>query len=59
MSQKGDFYQPQWFNVTLPEPQAVSRIVLYWEDAHAEEYCINLVKSSPFGCQTQLIKLTG
>lgn len=31
---------PQWLEITLPEPQVVNGIVLKWETAHAREYCV-------------------
>ena len=36
-------YEPrQWFEITLPTPQVVDRIVLIWEDAYAEEYSVRV-----------------
>jgi hypothetical protein len=38
------FYEPQWFKITLPAPQAVDRIVLKWENAYATKYCVNVLE---------------
>lgn len=39
-----DFHEPQWLTITLPAPQVVSRIVLKWEAAYAEEYCVEVTQ---------------
>jgi hypothetical protein len=39
-----EFYEPQWFEITLPDFQVVNRIVLRWENAYAAEYCITVIE---------------
>jgi hypothetical protein len=31
---------PQWLEITLPQPARVNRIELRWEQAYATEYCV-------------------
>jgi hypothetical protein len=38
-----DWYDPQWLEITLPDPQIVNRIVLKWEIAYAREYCVTVI----------------
>ena len=37
-SEKGR--DPQWLEITLPQPARVDRIELRWEQAYATEYCV-------------------
>jgi len=38
-----EWFDPQWLEVTLPEPQTVNRVVLTWEEAYATEYCVSVL----------------
>ena len=38
-----EWFDPQWLEVILSEPQDVNRIVLEWEKAHAEKYCVSIL----------------
>jgi hypothetical protein len=38
----GPWEDDQWFDITLPEAQTVSRIQLEWEAAYARKYCVIL-----------------
>ena len=37
-----DWSDPQWLEITLPGLQVINRIVLKWENAYAEEYCVTV-----------------
>jgi len=39
-----DWEDPQWLEIALPTPQVVNRIVLKWEQAFAEEYCVTVAQ---------------
>ena len=34
---------PQQFDITLVKPARVDRIILRWEEAYAEEYCVFII----------------
>jgi len=57
------WFDPQWLEITLPESQVVSRIVLKWEAAYAMEYCVSTlpvyalnVKSRDIVSQTLMLR---
>ena len=35
--------EPQWLKVTLSSPAVIHRVVLRWEKAYAEEYCVTII----------------
>ncbi len=39
-----EFYEPQWIRVDFSTPQVIQSIVLKWQDAYAEAYCITEIK---------------
>jgi len=39
-----DWYDPQWLQIDLPDPQVVDCIVLNWEDAYAAQYCVTVTE---------------
>lgn len=39
-----DWYEPQWLTITLTTPQVVNRVMLKWEQAYAQEYCVNVTR---------------
>jgi hypothetical protein len=39
-----DWYDPQWLEITLPDPQMINLIVLKWETAYASEYCVTVTE---------------
>jgi hypothetical protein len=39
-----DFRDGQWLEIALPDPQVVNRIVLEWETAYAQEYCVSVIE---------------
>jgi hypothetical protein len=46
-----DWYDPQWLEITLPDPQVVNRIVLRWETAYAERYCVTVIEPTTPTCR--------
>jgi hypothetical protein len=39
-----EFYEPQWLRIDFSSPQVIHSIILKWQDAYAEAYCITEVK---------------
>jgi F5/8 type C domain len=39
-----EFYEPQWLRIVFSSPQVIHSIILKWQDAYAEAYCITEVK---------------
>jgi hypothetical protein len=39
-----DWYDPQWLDISLPHPQIVNCIVLKWEEAYADQYCVSVIE---------------
>jgi len=39
-----EWSEPQWLKIVLPAPHVVSRIVLTWEAAYAEAYCVAAIE---------------
>ncbi len=41
-----DWYDPQWLDISLPAPQVVNCVVLKWEEAYADQYCVSVIEPS-------------
>lgn len=39
-----EFFEPQWLRIDFSTPQVIHSIILKWQDAYAEAYCITEIK---------------